>query len=102
MTDKVAEQSKEEFIAAVVANIMPLMPEGASDHDKETVGWSAGVAWNSGCTVEEAIRYAKTFEEVSPDLAEERAFAIRRVLAAKLMGKHRATAAEVGSNGFIV
>lgn len=80
---------KETFIAKVVTAILPIMPVDATDHDKETVTWSATTAWEAGCNVPDAILYCKTFEEVDPDLEEDVAFARRAELRKKYEGKHR-------------
>ncbi len=83
--------SKEDFIAKVVRIVLSAesFPTDASDHDKETVGWSAEVAWNTGCTWEDAMWYCTTFEEVNPILDEEIAFARRDKLRAKYADKPR-------------
>ncbi len=93
--------TKEEFIAQVAAIVLPFMPEDATDQDKETVTWSAAIAWNSGCDILDAVHYCRTFEEVSPDLEEEEAFARRDFLREKYTGKARATRDEVGTNAFV-
>lgn len=85
-----ANITKEEFVAAVAKFVWDIMPEGATDHDRETVQWTAGTAWDSGFSYEDAVRYATTFEEVNPHLPEEAAFAIQADLRAKYAGQGRA------------
>lgn len=85
-----ANITKEEFVAAVTKFVWGIMPEGATDHDRKTVRWTAELAWDSGFTYEDAVYYACTFEEVNPHLPEEVAFARQAVLRDKYLGKGRA------------
>lgn len=82
---------KEAFIARVVATVLRGMPADATDHDRETVSWSAETAWNAGADFADAVFYCRTFEEVNPALEEEEAFRRRDALRAKYAGKERDT-----------
>lgn len=82
---------KQDFVARVTHIVLAGMPADASDHDVETVPWSAECAWNAGADLDDAVRYCRTFEEVCPELEEEEAFRIRAELRAKYEGKARDT-----------
>lgn len=82
---------EDQFIARVVSIVHASMPADAGAHDRETVLWSAEVAWDAGADLDDAVAYCRTFEEVSPDLSEEEAFARRAALRAKYAGKERNT-----------
>lgn len=83
--------AKAQFIQRVYDFVLPGMPDDATDHDRETVKWSAETAWNTGCDFADAVFYVRTFEEVNPALSEDEAFARRDSLRAKYAGKHRET-----------
>lgn len=80
---------KDQFIARVASIVLVDMPADATDHDRETVRWSAETAWDAGADIHDAVAYCRTFEEVNPALDEEIALGRRFELRVKYEGKER-------------